>query len=220
MRADQFEIDADPVRIRAASGMRPLRRSGAAAARTVRTGRMALDRPLGFIAPCAEPEEARPVPGRAGDGSRDNGEAGVDVLAPDIAARPVCCSPRYSRTRTSATGCEGRRGRATGCGRSRPRSPRDRMIAGSCGSSGLASGLALARLGLAADAIDARVAGLRGYQRHAISGSRASFASATTSSSRSTPPRPTGATIPNSARWARIELMRAVCWRIKRCRVR
>src|SRR5712671_2368186 len=44
---------------------------------------------------------------------------------------------------------------------------RDRMIAGSCGSSGLASGLALARLGLAADAIDARVAGLLGYQRQA-----------------------------------------------------
>src|SRR6266436_10047968 len=41
------------------------------------------------------------------------------------------------------------------------------MIAGSCESSGLASGLALARRGLAADAIDARVAGLLGYQREA-----------------------------------------------------
>src|SRR5712671_2787739 len=189
---------------------------------------MALDRSLGLIAPGAESEEARPVPGRAGDGSRDNGKAGVDVLAPDIAARhhrdgvalapifahqhgagleaPVrqLAAPRETaqdlgglRTdpakslfldvpadepghkvlgealwwrrveRGPPQGCEGRRGRATGCGRSRPRSPRDRMIAGSCGSSGLASGLALARLGLAADAIDARVAGLLGYQRQA-----------------------------------------------------
>src|SRR5271155_509666 len=54
----------------------------------------------------------------------------------------------------------------------------------------------------------------------AISGSRVSFASATTSSNCSTPLRPTGATIPNSARCARIELMMAVCWRMKRCRVR
>jgi hypothetical protein len=41
----------------------------------------------------------------------------------------------------------------------------------------------------------------------AILGSRVSFASATTSSNCSIPLRPTGATIPNSARCARIELM-------------
>jgi hypothetical protein len=40
------------------------------------------------------------------------------------------------------------------------------------------------------------------------------------SSSRSTPLRPTGATIPNSAKSARIELIIAVCWRMNRCRVR
>ena len=34
------------------------------------------------------------------------------------------------------------------------------------------------------------------------------------------PRRPTGATIPNSARCARMELMMAVCWRMNRCRVR
>jgi signal transduction histidine kinase len=32
--------------------------------------------------------------------------------------------------------------------------------------------------------------------------------------------RPTGATIPNSARWARITLITAVCWRMNKCRVR
>ncbi len=42
---------------------------------------------LGLIAPCAEPEEARPVPGRAGDGPRDRRQACVGVLAPDVAAR-------------------------------------------------------------------------------------------------------------------------------------
>src|SRR5262249_31654826 len=36
----------------------------------------------------------------------------------------------------------------------------------------------------------------------------------------SIPLRPTGATMPNSARWARIALITAVCWRINRCRVR
>jgi len=54
----------------------------------------------------------------------------------------------------------------------------------------------------------------------ATSGTRASLASAMTSSSCSTPRRPTGATIPNSARCARIELMVAVCWRTSRWRVR
>ena len=33
-------------------------------------------------------------------------------------------------------------------------------------------------------------------------------------------PAPKGATIPNSARYARIELMTAVCWRMKRWRAR
>ncbi len=58
--------------------------------------------------------------------------------------------------------------------------------------------------------------------RHAraTSGSRLSLESATMSSSSSTPLRPTRATIPNSARWARIALITAVCWRIKRWRVR
>ena len=37
-------------------------------------------------------------------------------------------------------------------------------------------------------------------------------------SSSSTPLRPTGATIPNSARWARMALITAVCWRINRWR--
>src|SRR5215467_7678375 len=36
----------------------------------------------------------------------------------------------------------------------------------------------------------------------------------------STPRRPTGATIPNSARCARIQLMKSVCWRMNRWRVR
>src|SRR6266436_4354189 len=181
---------------------------------------------LGLIAPCAEPEEARPVPGRAGDGPRDRRQACVGVLAPDVAARhdgdgvplalifahqhgagleapvwrfaipreavedlgglrvepPKACSwmcqqmKRATRSLVkpfgetngtwSARGCEGRRGRVTGCGRSRPRWLRDRMIAGSCGSSGLATGLALAlgRGGLVGDAIDARAAGLVGHQ--------------------------------------------------------
>ena len=39
-----------------------------------------------------------------------------------------------------------------------------------------------------------------------------------TASSSSTPLRPTGATIPNSARWARIALITAVCWRMNRWR--
>jgi hypothetical protein len=43
---------------------------------------------------------------------------------------------------------------------------------------------------------------------------------ATTASSSSTPLRPTGASIPNSARWARIALITAVCWRMNRWRVR
>src|SRR5262249_38411454 len=43
---------------------------------------------------------------------------------------------------------------------------------------------------------------------------------ATTLSSCSIPLRPTAATMPNSARWARIALITAVCWRINRCRVR
>ena len=46
----------------------------------------------------------------------------------------------------------------------------------------------------------------------ATSGNRLSFESATTPSSCSTPLRPTGATIPTSARWARIALITAVCW--------
>src|SRR6266567_5610145 len=56
--------------------------------------------------------------------------------------------------------------------------------------------------------------------RHAraISGTRLSLVSATTSSSASTPLRPTGATMPNSARWARIALITAVCWRMNRWR--
>jgi len=45
-------------------------------------------------------------------------------------------------------------------------------------------------------------------------------AAATTPSSSSTPLRPTGATMPNSARWARIALITPVCWRMKRWRVR
>ena len=57
-------------------------------------------------------------------------------------------------------------------------------------------------------------------QARAISGNRLSLASATTPSSSSTPLRPTGATIPNSARWARIALITAVCWRTNRWRVR
>jgi hypothetical protein len=32
--------------------------------------------------------------------------------------------------------------------------------------------------------------------------------------------RPAGAPIPNSARWARIALITAVCWRMKRWRAR
>src|SRR2546422_183313 len=54
----------------------------------------------------------------------------------------------------------------------------------------------------------------------AISGTRLSLESATTSSSASTPLRPTGATMPNSARWARIALITAVCCRMNRWRVR
>src|SRR6266849_5820866 len=58
--------------------------------------------------------------------------------------------------------------------------------------------------------------------RHAraISGTRLSLESAKTSSSASTPLRPTGATMPISARWARIALITAVCWRMNRWRVR
>ena len=52
-------------------------------------------------------------------------------------------------------------------------------------------------------------------QVRATSGSRMSTASATTPSSCSTPLRPTGATMPNSARCARIALITAVCWRMK-----
>jgi hypothetical protein len=44
--------------------------------------------------------------------------------------------------------------------------------------------------------------------------------SAAIPSSSSTPRRPSGATIPNSSRWARIALITAVCWRMSRCRVR
>src|SRR6185437_14485828 len=36
----------------------------------------------------------------------------------------------------------------------------------------------------------------------------------------STPLRPTGATIPNSAKWARMALITEVCWRMKSWRVR
>src|SRR5262249_25472807 len=53
-------------------------------------------------------------------------------------------------------------------------------------------------------------------QARAIAGSRLSLVSATTSSSCSTPLRPTGATMPNSARCARIALTTAVCWRMNR----
>ena len=59
----------------------------------------------------------------------------------------------------------------------------------------------------------------QGHAR-AISGTRLSFGSATTLSSSSTPWRPTGAIIPNSARWARIALITAVCWRMNRWRAR
>jgi hypothetical protein len=62
--------------------------------------------PLAFIAPGAESEEARPVPGRAGDGSRDNGEGGVDVLVADIAARHhrdgVLLAPKLECARSGA----------------------------------------------------------------------------------------------------------------------
>src|SRR5258708_40251582 len=57
-------------------------------------------------------------------------------------------------------------------------------------------------------------------QARATSGTRLSLGSATIWSSSVTPLRPTGATMPNSARRARIELITAVCWRINRCRVR
>src|SRR5262249_4160715 len=57
-------------------------------------------------------------------------------------------------------------------------------------------------------------------QGRAVSGSRLLLVSATTSSSCSTPLRPTGATMPNSARCARIALITAVCWRMNRWRVR
>src|SRR5262245_9912822 len=58
--------------------------------------------------------------------------------------------------------------------------------------------------------------------RHAraISGTRLSLGSAMTPSNSSTPLRPTGATIPSSARWARIALITEVCWRMNRWRVR
>src|SRR6266542_3875810 len=58
--------------------------------------------------------------------------------------------------------------------------------------------------------------------RHAraISGMRLSLVSATILSNASTPLRPTGATMPNSARCARIALITAVCCRMNRCRVR
>src|SRR6478752_3495124 len=54
----------------------------------------------------------------------------------------------------------------------------------------------------------------------ATTGTRLSLASVTTLSNVSIPLRPTGATIPNSARWARITLITAVCWRMNRWRVR
>src|SRR5262245_35955696 len=57
-------------------------------------------------------------------------------------------------------------------------------------------------------------------QARAASGNRVSLASAATSSSCSTPLRPTGATMPNSARWARIALITEVWWRMNRWRVR
>src|ERR1700716_4144345 len=57
-------------------------------------------------------------------------------------------------------------------------------------------------------------------QARATSGTRLSLGSATTCSSSVTPLRPTGATMPNSARCARIELITAVCWRMNRWRVR
>jgi hypothetical protein len=46
------------------------------------------------------------------------------------------------------------------------------------------------------------------------------LASVTMASSCSTPLRPTGATIPNSAMWARMALITEVCWRMKSWRVR
>ena len=57
-------------------------------------------------------------------------------------------------------------------------------------------------------------------QSRATSGTRSSSGSATISSSSSTPLRPTGATMPSSARCARMELMTAFCWRTNRWRVR
>src|SRR4029078_9181880 len=54
----------------------------------------------------------------------------------------------------------------------------------------------------------------------ATSGNRLSPQSATILSRSSTPLRPTGATMPNSARGARIALITAVCWRMNRWRVR
>src|SRR5215211_340142 len=65
-----------------------------------------------------------------------------------------------------ATGCEGRRGRATARGRSRPRLPRDRMTGGPCRSCRLTARLALA-LGdrfTGDDAIDPLLAGLVGHE--------------------------------------------------------
>jgi hypothetical protein len=50
-------------------------------------------------------------------------------------------------------------------------------------------------------------------------GNRSSLKSAAMASRRSTP-WPTGATIPNSARWPRIALITAVCWLMNRRRVR
>src|SRR6516162_4667168 len=52
------------------------------------------------------------------------------------------------------------------------------------------------------------------------SGTSSLLEAAAMSSSSATPRRPTGATTPNSARWARIALITAVCCRIKRWRVR
>src|SRR5262249_32794726 len=57
-------------------------------------------------------------------------------------------------------------------------------------------------------------------QARATSGNRLSLTSAMTLRRCSIPVRPTGATTPNSARWARIALITEVCWRINKCRVR
>src|SRR5436309_10017305 len=60
----------------------------------------------------------------------------------------------------------------------------------------------------------------RGRHARATSDTPLSLGSATICSSAVTPLRPPGATMPNSARCARIELITAICWRMNRWRVR